>query len=113
MAAAQAVLAEDLADLAGAAGRLQFVDEAMAAAQGADALLVLTEWKQFHNPDFEALRARLRCPLILDGRNLYDPQALQELGLAYQGVGRRNALAQQHRAGAAAAAQPATVAVDG
>ena len=74
--------------------------DANAALEGADALLVVTEWKQFHNPDFELIRDTLRQPLILDGRNLYDPQQLQTLGLAYQGVGRRNALAEQAMAGA-------------
>ncbi|MBX9872369.1 MAG: UDP-glucose 6-dehydrogenase, partial [Burkholderiaceae bacterium] len=64
-----------------------------AALDGADALIVVTEWKQFHNPDFALIRDSLRRPLIIDGRNLYDPQQLQALGLAYQGIGRRNDLA--------------------
>lgn len=76
--------------------RLQFADDPLEATEGADALLVLTEWKCFHNPDFEALRARMRRPLILDGRNLYDPQRLQMLGWAYQGIGRHNALGKAH-----------------
>ena len=62
--------------------------------EGADALLVLTEWKNFHNPDFEAMKAVMRRPFILDGRNLYNPEALSELGIAYQGIGRRNDLSQ-------------------
>lgn len=62
----------------------------MQALDGADALMVLTEWKNFHNPDFEFMKARMRHPLILDGRNLYNPEALRDLGMAYQGVGRRN-----------------------
>jgi UDPglucose 6-dehydrogenase len=66
----------------------------MQALEGADALMVLTEWKNFHNPDFEAMKALMRKPFILDGRNLYNPEALSELGVAYQGVGRRNDLAQ-------------------
>ena len=55
--------------------------------------MVVTEWKTFHHPDFEALKECMNRPLILDGRNLYDPQMLQELGFAYQGIGRRNQLA--------------------
>ncbi|GAB3502043.1 UDP-glucose/GDP-mannose dehydrogenase family protein [Curvibacter fontanus] len=100
MEAAQRVLVEDLADIDPGLSRVRFMADANAALEGADALLVVTEWKQFHNPDFELIRDTLRQPLILDGRNLYDPQQLQTLGLAYQGVGRRNALAEQAMAGA-------------
>jgi UDPglucose 6-dehydrogenase len=67
-------------------------DHEMQALEGAHALLVVTEWKNFHNPDFEAIKQALRIPLIVDGRNLYNPEALMELGLAYQGIGRRNDL---------------------
>ena len=66
----------------------------MQALEGADALMVLTEWKNFHNPDFAVMKAVMNKPFILDGRNLYNPEALSELGIAYQGVGRRNDLAQ-------------------
>jgi len=64
----------------------------MDALQGVDALMVLTEWKNFHNPDFQAMKLCMRTPYILDGRNLYNPDALADLGIAYQGVGRRNDL---------------------
>jgi UDPglucose 6-dehydrogenase len=64
----------------------------MDALQDADALMILTEWKNFHNPDFQAMKLRMRTPYILDGRNLYNPDALADLGIAYQGVGRRNEL---------------------
>jgi UDPglucose 6-dehydrogenase len=70
--------------------RFEIVTTDMQALEGADALLVLTEWKNFHNPDFEAMKAIMRKPFILDGRNLYNPEALSQLGIAYQGVGRRN-----------------------
>jgi UDPglucose 6-dehydrogenase len=65
----------------------------MDALNGVDALLVLTEWKNFHNPDFQAMKRTMRTPYILDGRNLYNPEALADLGIAYQGIGRRNDLA--------------------
>ena len=74
--------------------RFELATSDMQALEGADALMVLTEWKNFHNPDFEAMKALMRKPFILDGRNLYNPDALSELGVAYQGVGRRNDLAQ-------------------
>ena len=73
--------------------RFSLADTAYEAANNADALLVVTEWKTFHHPDFEVLKERMNSPLILDGRNLYDPELLQELGFAYQGIGRRNQLA--------------------
>jgi len=104
MDAARAVLAEDLADIPNGLSRLALVGDAMSALDGADALLVVTEWKLFHNPDFGLIRQALRHPLIIDGRNLYDPQQLQEQGIAYQGIGRRNALASQPVPGV----QPAT-----
>jgi UDPglucose 6-dehydrogenase len=68
--------------------RLEFVDSWAQALQGADALLVVTEWKEIRNPDFDAIKAALKEPLIFDGRNLYDPQLMKSLGIYYQGVGR-------------------------
>lgn len=93
MEAAERVLREDLLDIDQGMARVHLVADAMSALEGADALLVVTEWKQFHNPDFALVRDMLKRPLILDGRNLYDPQVLQALGIAYQGIGRRNARA--------------------
>lgn len=55
---------------------------------GADALLVVTEWNQFRNPDFERIRGLLKTPLLFDGRNLYDPAAMHDRGFAYFGIGR-------------------------
>jgi len=66
----------------------------MDALEGVDALMILTEWKNFHNPDFQAMKLAMRTPYILDGRNLYNPDALADLGIAYQGIGRRNDLIQ-------------------
>jgi len=56
--------------------------------QGADALVVITEWKQFRSPDFEELKARLADAVVFDGRNLYEPGEVEEAGLAYYGIGR-------------------------
>jgi UDPglucose 6-dehydrogenase len=67
---------------------LSFVDSAAAALTGADALLVVTEWKEFRNPDFDAIKAELKRPVILDGRNLYDPALMRLMGIDYAGVGR-------------------------
>ena len=68
--------------------RIAFHDQAMAAVQGADALVIATEWKAYRSPDFAALAAGLRHPVIFDGRNLYDPVEMADSGLAYEGVGR-------------------------
>ena len=67
---------------------LHFVANQVDALQGADALLVVTEWKEFRNPDFEVIKATLKQPLIIDGRNLYEPALLQMIGIDYQSIGR-------------------------
>ncbi len=91
---ARRALSADLGQPVQGLTALRFADSPLDAADDADALLVVTEWKCFHNPDFAALRLRMRQALILDGRNLYDPTLLQEQGWAYHGVGRRNVLGQ-------------------
>ncbi len=58
--------------------------------EGADALVVITEWNEFRSPDFNALKSRLLEPVIFDGRNLYDPNYLGQLGFSYYGIGRGN-----------------------
>ena len=58
------------------------------AARDADALLIVTEWQVFRSPDFDALRAVLRQPLVVDGRNLYEPRSMRALGFDYLTVGR-------------------------
>jgi len=78
--------------------RFNMAESAYEAAQQADALLVVTEWKTFHHPDFDVLKACMNQALILDGRNLYDPQMLEDMGIAYQGIGRRNQLALNFKA---------------
>jgi UDPglucose 6-dehydrogenase len=63
-----------------------------AALDGADALVVVTEWKAFWNPDFDQLAKRLRARVVFDGRNVYDPIEVEEAGLAYYGIGRGRSL---------------------
>ena len=60
----------------------------MQALDGADALVIVTEWKEFRSPDFAAIKAALKTPAIFDGRNLYDPALVRALGIAYEPVGR-------------------------
>ncbi len=67
---------------------LSFVDSQEAALEGADALVVVTEWKEFRNPDFDTIKATLKQPLIFDGRNIYDPKLMKLQGIDYHGIGR-------------------------
>ncbi|HEU4830227.1 MAG TPA: UDP-glucose/GDP-mannose dehydrogenase family protein [Gemmatimonadales bacterium] len=67
---------------------ITYVDTPYAAAAGADALVVVTEWRMYRTPDFERLRATLRRPLIIDARNLYDPDRMAASGFEYHGIGR-------------------------
>jgi len=71
---------------------LELVDSPFAAATDASALLVVTEWREFRSPDFAELHATMRTPVIFDGRNLYDPQRMQQMGFEHVGIGRGQAL---------------------
>jgi UDPglucose 6-dehydrogenase len=70
---------------------LRFAKSQSEALVGADALVVVTEWKEFRNPDFEFIKATLKQPLIFDGRNIYDPALLRSFGVEYHGIGRGHA----------------------
>ncbi|HVI26722.1 MAG TPA: UDP-glucose/GDP-mannose dehydrogenase family protein [Xanthomonadaceae bacterium] len=67
---------------------LVLCDSAQDAVRGADALVVVTEWKQFRSPDFAGLAATLHDRVVFDGRNLYEPAEVEAVGLAYYGIGR-------------------------
>jgi UDPglucose 6-dehydrogenase len=67
---------------------LSIVDDKYDALEGASALVLITEWKEFRSPDFADIRSRLREPVLFDGRNLYDPAMVRSAGLEYHGVGR-------------------------
>ena len=69
--------------------RLTFAGKAYEAVAGADALVVVTEWNEFREPDFARIRSLMRHPAIFDGRNIYDPRVLRDLGFHYEGIGRR------------------------
>jgi UDPglucose 6-dehydrogenase len=59
------------------------------AAEGADALALVTEWHEFRRPDFQRLRRVMRSPSLFDGRNMWDPTECKELGFEYVGIGRK------------------------
>ncbi|WP_049018685.1 UDP binding domain-containing protein, partial [Burkholderia multivorans] len=96
---ARRVFALDLGEGSDALARLQFVDTQDAAVIGADALVIVTEWKEFKSPDFTRLKAELKAPVIFDGRNLYEPDAMAELGIDYYAIGRPHLDPQAHSHG--------------
>jgi len=71
---------------------LTLCETAEQAVENADALAIVTEWREFRSPDFDALKEKLRTPAIFDGRNLYDPAFLHDLGFRYFGIGRGDPL---------------------
>jgi UDPglucose 6-dehydrogenase len=87
MPEARRVLALDLAREPGLLDRIRYVESPMDAPQGADALVIVTEWKAFRSPNFEALKSALKTPVIVDGRNVYEPSIRQQ-GFEYLAIGR-------------------------
>jgi UDPglucose 6-dehydrogenase len=85
---AERVFALDLADRPEDLKRLQFVKTQQDALTGADALVIVTEWKEFKSPDFWHLKSALKTPVIFDGRNLYEPESMSEMGIDYFAIGR-------------------------
>jgi len=75
------------AAFAGLAG-VGYASSPQAALDGADCLVIATEWKEFRSPDFNDIKRRLRTPVIVDGRNLYEPAMVRSFGLEYSGIGR-------------------------
>jgi UDPglucose 6-dehydrogenase len=73
------------------AGRLVFLDDPYVALDGADALLLVTEWREFRNPNFGLMKRKLKGHVIFDGRNQYDPADVEVLGFEYYGIGRGRA----------------------
>jgi UDPglucose 6-dehydrogenase len=68
--------------------QIVLTDDPYAAAEGADAVVLITEWHQLRQPDFVQLRKLVRTPVLFDGRNVWDPVAAQRAGFEYHGIGR-------------------------
>ncbi len=85
--------ASETARLYGERTDLTVCEEAYAALEGADALVIVTEWKAFRSPDLERVRATLKSPVIFDGRNIFEPSTVEAAGLAYYGIGRGRSIA--------------------
>ena len=69
-------------------GKVEFCENSYDALKDADALLVVTEWNEFRNPDFSKMKKMMKKPVILDGRNIYDPKEMKEKGFTYFSIGR-------------------------
>jgi UDPglucose 6-dehydrogenase len=82
---------EETRRIFGDAEGLQICGTAEGALEGADALVIMTEWREFRSPDFELIKERLSHPVIFDGRNLYDPVSVKAEGLEYFAIGRKSA----------------------
>jgi len=68
--------------------RLTYAENQTAALASADALIIVTEWREFRSPNFDTIKAKLKQPVIFDGRNLYDPKLVRGMGFEYFAVGR-------------------------
>lgn len=88
MTEAKRVFALDFSDMPHLLEKIRFAADPMDALTQADALVIVTEWKTFRSPDFEQVKLRLKHSIIFDGRNLFDPAAMTEIGVEYHGIGR-------------------------
>ncbi len=86
------VAIEEAKHTLGSNKNVSFSSSAMGALGGADALLIVTEWKTFRAPDFTAMKAQMKAPVVFDGRNLYEPAAMRESGFSYYPIGRAQAV---------------------
>ncbi|MHB9155389.1 MAG: UDP binding domain-containing protein, partial [Endomicrobiales bacterium] len=67
---------------------VEYQKDAYETARGADCLVIVTEWAEFKDLDLKKLRKLLKHPLIIDGRNIFDPFTMEEMGFIYKGIGR-------------------------
>ncbi len=68
--------------------KIVYCDKAYGTVEGADVLAIVTEWQEFRNPDFDIIRKLMTGSIVVDGRNLYDPQTMASLGFHYASIGR-------------------------
>src|SRR4030095_13586767 len=69
--------------------KIKYASDPYEAVEGADALLIATEWSVFRTPEFDVLSSKLKSKVIFDGRNLYDPEKMKEMGFYYNSIGRK------------------------
>ena len=93
LAAKASVVVFDPEAMEGARGRygdrIEYAESSYGALQGADALVIVTEWNEFRKPDFGLMKSLMRQPVVFDGRNIYDAQKMKKLGFQYHSVGRK------------------------
>ena len=77
-----------MSNASGLMPEVEMMPDAYTLAEGADALILVTEWNEFKNLDLVRIKTLLRAPILVDGRNIYDPQAMLDLGFHYRGIGR-------------------------
>ncbi|MCH7571078.1 MAG: UDP-glucose 6-dehydrogenase, partial [Deltaproteobacteria bacterium] len=70
--------------------RIRYANRNYEALQGADALLIITDWNEFRRPNFQRIKEFLKSPVVIDGRNLYDPAEMRRMGFTYYSIGRKN-----------------------
>ncbi len=93
---ARRVLALDFADTPELLQRIHFAERPLDALAGADALVVMTEWKLYRSPNFAAMKAALKSPVVFDGRNVWEPDLMAAQGFDYSGIGRNSRAAAAH-----------------
>ena len=71
--------------------RVAYAETNYAALDGADALVIVTDWNEYRHPDLKRIKATLKRPIVVDGRNLYDPAKMRSLGFTYLSIGRSEA----------------------
>lgn len=76
-------------------GKICYAETGYDALPGADALVIVTDWNEYRHPDFNRVRATLKRPIVVDGRNLYDPRKMSSVGLTYYSIGRQSAGVQE------------------
>ena len=76
-------------------GKISYAETGYDALPGADVLVIVTDWNEYRHPDFNRLKATLKRPIVVDGRNLYDPRKMSNVGLTYYSIGRRSVGAQE------------------
>ena len=84
------VAMKETSHIYGERAELRYAGTPLDALQDADALVIVTEWKAFKSPDFEAVKSHLKQPIIFDGRNLFEPSSVAALGIEYHGIGRES-----------------------
>jgi len=84
------VLALDFADAPGLLDQIEYAKEPMDALYGADALIIVTEWKAYRSPNLNRLKSIMKSPIVFDGRNLYEPALMKAADIVYHGIGRNS-----------------------